>query len=179
MSEIPKEIQMALLTILDKPKADHTKEYLFGEYNLRFDFRKQTFVFATSEPHKVFHALLNRLRRIDLEDYSQKELQEIIKIHTPGVSYGEGVLDDISTVLRGRGHQAFTMAGHIKKYLTTKRRDNEKFQYKDWQELRNIFGINALGLYPTEIQILRILAERTEGTSLTNLSAKTGQSPNA
>ena len=46
---------------------------------------------------------------------------------------------------------------------------------RDWVDFKNKLGINALGLTPMEIKILKILSEKSL-TTLTNLSAKTQMS---
>ena len=71
-SEMPRDLEMGLLTILN-PNKNHRNEFSVDDYVVDFDFRRHTFMFATSEPHKVFHALMDRLDRIDLEEYKNDE----------------------------------------------------------------------------------------------------------
>ena len=72
-SELPKDLEMGLLTILN-PNKDNRNTFVVDDYAVDFDFRRHTFLFATSEAHQVFHALMDRLDRIDLEEYSLEEL---------------------------------------------------------------------------------------------------------
>jgi Holliday junction resolvasome RuvABC ATP-dependent DNA helicase subunit len=173
-SEIPHDITMSLLTILAPNEVQTT--YAYGNYVCQFDFRKQTFVFATSEPQKVFHALLDRLTRIDLQDYTPDELALIIQKGSPDVKYERGVLDCIASVSRGNARNANNYAAEIKIYLG---KDKGNFGVKDWNSLKCILGVAPLGLNVTELNILRHLEANQNGVSLTALSAKMGMSREA
>jgi Holliday junction resolvasome RuvABC ATP-dependent DNA helicase subunit len=173
-SELPKDVTMCLLTILN-PNPENRTTFSWDEFVMDFDFRKVTFILATSEPQKVFHALLDRLTRIDLEEYTPDQMAKIVQKGAKEVDFKDGVLSEVSQVLRGNARQAQKMANNIKTYL----KNRSMFSKKDWEEMKNIFGILPLGLNPTEIQILRLLAARGQGTSLTQLSAQTGLSRDA
>jgi Holliday junction resolvasome RuvABC ATP-dependent DNA helicase subunit len=162
---------MALLTILN-PNPENRTTFSLDEYVCDFDFRRQTFIFATSESQKVFHALADRLERVTLEDYTLAQLAQIVQKGLPEVDCRDNVLLDVSTVLRGNARAGQKMAGKIQAYL----KGSKKFAPKDWAHLREILSIYPLGLNAIEIQILRYLAENSTGTSLTGLSAKTGMS---
>lgn len=170
-SEIPRDVTMALLTILN-PNPDNRTTFSLDEYVCDFDFRRQTFLFATSEIQKVFHALADRLERITLEDYTNPQLAQIVQKGIPDVVCKDDVLLNVSTVLRGNARAAQKMAGKIAAYL----KGAKEFAPKGWDHLREILSIYPLGLNAMEIQILRYLAENGTGTSLTGLSAKTGMS---
>lgn len=170
-SEIPRDVTMALLTILN-PNPENRTTFALDEYVCDFDFRRQTFIFATSEIQKVFHALSDRLERITLEEYTVSQLAQIVQKGVPAVECKEDVLLDVATVLRGNARAAQKMASKIAAYL----KGSLTFAQKDWAHLKEILSIYPLGLNAIEIQILRYLAENSTGTSLTGLSAKTGMS---
>jgi Holliday junction resolvasome RuvABC ATP-dependent DNA helicase subunit len=167
-SEMPRDMEMGLLTILN-PNKNHRNEFAVDDYVVDFDFRRHTFMFATSEPHKVFHALMDRLDRIDLEEYKDEELGEIVSVNLPDVKFEEDLLPEIATVLRGNARSAQKMANNIEMFHGAK----GKFSNKLWNELRKILGILPMGLNRIEVQVLRALAHAGE-CSLTNLAAKTG-----
>lgn len=175
-SEIPLEISMALLTILNPNVVKTTLNH--EDYVCDFDFTKQTFIFATSEPNKLFHALRDRLKghRIDLENYSKEELAQIIQKSTPNVIYDNGVLEEVASVSRGNARNSDYLASEIKTYLGG---DNGNFTMKNWYELRDILSIRPLGLNESEIEILKFLKDSPKGSSLTSLSAKSGLSRSA
>jgi Holliday junction resolvasome RuvABC ATP-dependent DNA helicase subunit len=172
-SELPKDVTMALLTILN-PNKDNRTSFSFEDYTVDFDFTRQSFMFATTEAQSIFHALMDRTERIDLEEYSYNELGKIVGLNLEDVEFEDGLLDKIATVLRGNARQAQKMANNIKSYCAARRLD--KFATSNWNELKHALGILPEGLSRIELQVLRILADSKE-CSLTNLAAKTGLTP--
>jgi len=171
-SELPKDVTMALLTMLNPNKENRTT-FSYEDYVIDFDFRRQSFMFATTEAHKLFHALIDRCDRIDMEEYTYDELGRIVQINVPDVEFDKGILDEISPVLRGNARAAQKMANYITAIVAAKNNVPQRFTRLDWEALSHALGILPLGLSRIEIQILRALAEKKE-CSLTNLSAKTG-----
>jgi Holliday junction resolvasome RuvABC ATP-dependent DNA helicase subunit len=169
-SELPKDLTMALLTILN-PNSENRTTFSYEDYTVDFDFRMQSFMFATTEAQHIFHALMDRCERVDLEEYTYGELAEIVSRNLKGAKWEKGVLEEMSTTLRGNARAAQKIANHIKTYLTKEKRKN--FTKKDWGVLKDSLGILPLGLSPIELQVLRILSDKKE-SSLTRLSAKTG-----
>jgi Holliday junction resolvasome RuvABC ATP-dependent DNA helicase subunit len=171
-SELPKDVTMALLTILN-PNPSNTTSFCYGDYTADFDFRRQTFLFATSEPHKVFHALMDRLTRVDLQDYKVTELAEILQRGTPNVVYEDNLLVTIAETLRGNARQATKMAVNINNFIGTEKHNSVQFAAKDWQELSKNLNIMPLGINENELSLLRVLRERVQCT-LTAIAASTG-----
>lgn len=167
-SELPRDVTMALLTILN-PNPSNTSTFSYADYTADFDFKRQTFLFATSEPQKVFHALVDRLTRIDLQEYSNSDLAEVVQKATPTVKYEKGILDSISEILRGNPRQATKMGNNIQNFLATK----TEFAAPEWESLKASLGILPLGINENELNLLKILKERTQCT-LTALAATTG-----
>jgi Holliday junction resolvasome RuvABC ATP-dependent DNA helicase subunit len=99
-SELPKDVTMALLTILNPNKENRTS-FSYEDYVVDFDFSRQTFMFATTEAQQIFHALMDRTERVDLEDYTYDELGEIVKRVCEGKKFDNDILPDVATVLRG------------------------------------------------------------------------------
>ena len=169
-SELPKDVTMALLTILN-PNEHNRTEFAFEDYVVDFNFRDHSFMFATTEAHKIFHALMDRCERIDLEEYSYNQLGEIIGRQMQDYTFEKGMLDEIATVLRGNARAAQKMAGNIKTYLASK--NSMKMTLKDWEDIKDELGILPLGINRIELQVLRALKEKKE-CSLTHLGAVTG-----
>lgn len=172
-SELPKDVSMALLTMLNPNKENRTS-FSYEDYTIDLDFRRQSFMFATTEAHKLFHALVDRCDRIDLEEYTYDELGEIVQRNLPDIEFDDGLTDEIATVLRGNARQAQKMATNIKSFIT--RSGSGKMTNDLWKELKHALGIAPLGLSRIEIQVLNYLTEKKE-CSLTNLAAKTGLTP--
>jgi len=173
-SEIPKDVTMALLTILN-PNPDHQTSFSFEDYTVDFDFRQLSFMFATTETQSVFHALMDRLERVDLEEYSLSEMGEIVGMNLD-LKIEAKALQDISSVLRGNARAAQKMAQKIESYCEMN--DTKVFKDSDWKKLSDILSIFPLGLNTTEILLLNILKDNKD-CSLTNLAAKTGISKHA
>ena len=173
-SEIPKDVTMALLTILN-PNPDNLTTFSYEDYTVDFDFRRLSFMFATTETQSVFHALMDRLERVDLEEYTLDEMGQIVNLNLD-IDIDSKTLLDIASVLRGNARAAQKMAQKIESYCRQKKVTG--FGTGDWQELSRILSIFPLGLNITEIQLLNILKDHKD-CSLTNLSAKTGLSKQA
>ena len=173
-SEIPKDVSMAMLTILN-PNAENMTSFSFEDYTVDFDFSRLSFMFATTETQSVFHALMDRLERVDLEEYSLDEMGQIVAMNLE-VDIESKTLRDIAGVLRGNARAAQKMAHKIKSYCSQK--NIKRFNSIHWKDLSRILNIFPLGLNVTEIQLLNILKDNKD-CSLTNLSAKTGISKQA
>ena len=169
-SELPRDITMALLTILN-PNPENKTTFSYDDYVLDFDFTRHTFMFATTEAQTVFHALMDRCERVDLEEYTFSELGKIVNLTLPSVKFDNGLLDEIATVLRGNARAAQKMANNMAVYLKAEGR--KVFNRADWSKIQHELGIAPLGLSPIEIQILGELG-KVKDCSLTHLAAKTG-----
>lgn len=172
--KLPGDLSDVLLTVL-QPNAENRNTLNFKDYVLEFDMSRITWLFATSEIHKLNKPLLDRLERVSLEEYEASHLAEIIRRNLKGVEFDDGVLEnDVVSVLKNNARAAQKMAGHIKSYLGTM----TTFFREDWLEIKKALGIMPLGLSPVEIRVLQILREHKE-TSLTRLAACTGLSAEA
>ena len=169
-SELPKDVTMALLTILN-PNATNRTSFSVEDYVVDFDFSRQSFIFATTEAQHIFHALMDRCERIDLEEYTYDELGEIVTRILPEISFEGKALTELAAVLRGNARAAQKMATNIQTHLAAKR--SSRFTMEEWNYLQYHLGILPLGLSPIELQVLNFLDGR-KNCSLTYLAAKTG-----
>jgi Holliday junction resolvasome RuvABC ATP-dependent DNA helicase subunit len=169
-SELPKDVTMALLTILN-PNPENFTQFSYEDYVVDFDFRRISFMMATTEAQSIFHALMDRCERVDLEEYSYDDLAEIINRVTNRAKFSEGVLEQIAPVLRGNARAAQKMSNHINSFMASTK--GGKFGVKEWDTLKDMLGTLPLGLSRIELQVLRILGEKKQ-CSLTYLAAKTG-----
>jgi len=114
---------------------------------------------------------MDRMERIDLEEYSHDELGKIVMCGMGDYTIEPKTLARIGKILRGNARAAQKMADNIKLYCDGFGR--KEFMQKDWDSLKHTLGILPLGLSKIELQVLRILARKKE-CSLTFLSANTG-----
>ena len=174
-SEMPKDVTMALLTILN-PNKDNYTEFTYDDYTFRCDFKRLSFIFATTEAQDVFHALMDRMERIDLEDYSHDDLGQIMAGINEKQKWQGKVLAQIAPTLRGNARKAQQMADKVRLCLAKKKSgDKTNFTYDDWKKLTKTLDISPLGLSRAEIRLLETLGEQ-KYTRLINLSAKLGLS---
>jgi Holliday junction resolvasome RuvABC ATP-dependent DNA helicase subunit len=166
---LPKDVTMALLTITN-PNKNNSNTFSYEGSDIEVDFKKLTFLFATTEPQEVFHALIDRMERIDLDDYSYDELGQILLLNTEKIRFsGDIVSKHIAPRLRGNGRAAQKMATNIKTYVSQSK--TKVFKLSDWNELCRILDIMPHGLNKIELRYLRTL--HREGTvRLYNLAAK-------
>ena len=174
-SELPKDVTMALLTI-SNPNPENRNEFSYEDYNVIFDFRRLSFMFATTEGQSIFHALMDRMERIDLEEYKLDELGKIVMMGLEGYTVAPKTLEEISSVLRGNARAGQKMAMKMKLYLDAK--GETHFDAKGWKELCGKLGILPLGISVQELHLMRYMASK-KTTRLTELSAITGLSKGA
>ena len=170
---LPKDLTMAFLTIFNTEKT-HTKEFVWDEQTFTFDFKKQTFIFATTESDKLFPPLKDRLSTVDFEQYSEDELGKIIQLNCEGVSFTDQALQRLSTTVRGNARNAVMRSKEIVLYCEAE--NNPNFTEQDFDKISDLLGILPHGITCTEQQLLQILQERGSCT-LQTLSAVTGLSP--
>ena len=170
-SELPRDVTMALLTILN-PNHNNMNEFTFDEGTYIFRFRQNSFIFCTTEAQKIFHALLDRLYRVDLEDYSYIDLGKIItkNLELKNQSIQESILNEVASVCRGNARQAQSMANQVSSYLASK--NSKELDKTGWLEIKDRLSIYPLGLTEIELNVIKLLKEYGE-LRLTNLSAKT------
>jgi|TARA_B100001094_G_scaffold327178_1_gene384775 Holliday junction resolvasome RuvABC ATP-dependent DNA helicase subunit len=171
---LPLDLTMAFLTIFNTEK-NSRKNFEWNEATFEFNFKKQTFIFATTESDKMFPPLKDRLTTIDFEPYSSEELGEIIKLCTPDVIFADGVIDKIAPTVRNNARSAVKRAKEISLYCGAT--EKAYFNELDFNELADHVGILPLGISYTEKQILSALREGS--CTLTGLSAKLGLSKTA
>ena len=174
--EMPAPIQTCLLTVLN-PNKHNLNTLRFEDYNIEFDFTKVSFIFATTDPQRVITPLKDRCRMVHMEEYQYDELGEIVKGNSEDLEFDDETLRDIASVCRGNARNATLMAKD--NILQFARRHNVSFVDMDiWGRIKAVLGILPLGLENTELQILKVLKDRTV-CSLTNISAVTGLSSQA
>jgi Holliday junction resolvasome RuvABC ATP-dependent DNA helicase subunit len=173
-SELPNDVTMMLLTVLN-PNKTNQNTFLYDDFRIDVNFARHTFLFATSEAHLVFHALMDRLTRVDLENYSQTQLSEILQENVKDVTFEQDLLMDISSTLRGNARQAQKMAADIGAYTKS---GGNNFSRADWKTFVEALDVLPFGLNRTELRVLQILSERRE-VKLTNLAAMLGMSRSA
>ena len=172
---LPQDLTMAFLTIFNAESTSR-KTFEWNEMTFEFNFKNQTFIFATTETDKIFPPLKDRLTVVDFEPYTEQELSDIIELVAPDIEFTEKCLKEVSTTIRGNARSAVKRAKEVQLYCGSK--ESNFFALDDFRELSDSVGILPHGLTNTEKQILEALNNCGSAT-LTGLSAKLGLSKSA
>ena len=169
------QIQEELLGILN-PNSNNSNVTTYDNREWEFDFRRLSFIFATTEPHLMKEALMDRLTRIELEEFTTNQLADIVKLNLSGYKLAQSTLDTIASVTRGNARDVQKVCQKILIYLDGS--GKKTFNLEDWSKLCKRTNIKPLGLKNAEINILRVLSQVSE-MRLTQLSNVTGINRNA
>lgn len=172
---LPKDLTEIFLTVFNTEGAKK-KEVSIGDGFATFDFTKQNFLFATTEMHKIFDPLKDRMTIVDFETYSPVDLASIIQKKVSWVNYDKGILDEVADTVRGNARSAVKRALEVKAFCNVKNKDTLSRAY--WNEMKKVLGIRPFGLSNLEVQILKTLKSNGP-SSLQMLSAVTGMSRSA
>jgi Holliday junction resolvasome RuvABC ATP-dependent DNA helicase subunit len=172
---LPVDLTMAFLTIFNSEK-DNRKTFEFNAMSFEFNFKRQTFIFATTESDKIFPPLKDRLTTVDFEPYTQDELAQIVQLCTPNILYINNSLQRVASTVRNNARSAVKRAKEITLYCGAK--EKNILGLSDFEDLCDQVGILPHGLTYTEKQILEILNNCGSAT-LTGLAAKIGLSKTA
>jgi len=172
---LPSDLTMAFLTIFNT-EANSKKNFEWDGMNFEFNFRQQTFIFATTETDKIFPPLKDRLTTIDFEPYNEEELSEIVKLCASDIDFDDDCVAEVASTIRGNARSAVKRAKEISLYCGAN--ENNHFTLENFRDLQDKVGILPFGLTHIEKQILVFLKKVNEAT-LTGISAKIGLSKTA
>lgn len=169
---LPKEVIMVFLSIFNTESGTE-KTIVHKETAYTFDFKKHSFLFATTESDKIFAPFKDRLITIDFDNYSQADLSQIFLNNLQNITFEADALDYISSTFRGNARNCVQRVKDIQFYSASRHVNN--FSMNEIKDLCDTLGILPEGCTQIEWRILNIL--RKEGRqSLQGLSARTGLS---
>ena len=169
--EIPKDVQNILLSIMNTEKGNRKTITRANGEEITFDFRKLTFLFATTDQQKLVKPLLDRMIIIDFVPYSYPELGRIIKMNVENCKFCNESLEEISKVARFNARNAALIAKDIKILLSD--REDKSFTKKELGNLKKSLHIQPYGLNNSEVNVLKII-DNYSPCSLTKIAASTG-----
>ncbi len=170
---LSEEVAISLLTILNPNKENLTK-YNHNQTDYLFDFKKLNVILASTESQQIHHALVDRVRVIDFDDYTQEDLKQIILNNLKEYKIENGILDRIVLLVRSNPRQAQTLSNDLLSFL--KSRELKELTGKEWLEFYREMGLFELGLQPSEIKLLKIL-RKYPNSSLTRVASMMNQTP--
>ncbi len=172
---LPQDLTMAFLSIFNT-ESNAKKVFEWQGVGFEFNFRQQTFIFATTETDKIFPPLKDRLTTVDFEPYTTAELSEIIKICLPDISFEDNCLLEIAKTVRNNARSAVKRSKEIALYCGAK--EQVTFNSSDFADLSKQIGILPMGITNTEKQLL-VSLKKIGSATLTSLSAQLGLSKTA
>jgi Holliday junction resolvasome RuvABC ATP-dependent DNA helicase subunit len=172
---LPQDLTMAFLSIFNT-ESNAKKVFEWQGVGFEFNFRQQTFIFATTETDKIFPPLKDRLTTVDFEPYTTTELSEIIKICLPDISFEDNCLLEIAKTVRNNARSAVKRSKEIALYCGAK--EQVTFNSSDFADLSKQIGILPMGITNTEKQLL-VSLKKIGSATLTSLSAQLGLSKTA
>ena len=163
-----------LLTVLSLPDGTtKTKNYHSGsEYE--FDFKKFSFLCASTNPELLSLPFLSRLNKIELDKYNPKDLKTILLqvVANKSFTIESGVDDEIVSVSRDNPRTLVENIGrHLKLFCSTY--GVNTITIDRWNQFRTLFNVKELGLTTMELDVLEFLYH-SGPQSLTSISAKLG-----
>lgn len=175
--ELPVSIQTAFLTILN-PNKKNANTLRFEDSELVFDFKKVSFVFATTDPQMLIGPFKDRCKILYMDDYKKSELSKIVRANLEDLTMADDVAESVASVCRGNARNAvLTAKDAIFQYMKGRRISH--LDMAGWNKLRDVLGIMPLGLETAEVNVLKALEAYKDGCSLNNLSARTGYTTGA
>lgn len=172
--EIPDKLAQILLTVLEKDSNpvrrvtfEHREQ---GPIDYTFDFRRISFVCATTDHQKLPKPLLDRLTQVSLGEYSKEDLFEIFLLNL-NCKVSDHIHEDIKRVFRGHPRACVELAEELDHYASA--HGITYINLDHWRDFCNTMGIHPYGLNNAEMQIIKVLGER-RSCSLNAIAAATG-----
>jgi holliday junction DNA helicase RuvB len=148
------EVTTILLSLLN-PSAKNQNIINYKNLGIVFDLSKINVIFATTDAHKMFGPLKNRCQEIYFNAYEKDDLINILKLYCKDIDLNCD-LDDLSDACRGRARNAFVLSQNINRYFNGFH-GKRILEQNNWDTIKNIFEIHAMGLNKQEIQLLKII----------------------
>ncbi len=171
--KLSNNITTILLSLLN-PNDSGSNFVTYKNWNLQYDFNKINAIFATTDAHKIFKPLLNRMDIVDFHNYTDEDIIKIIDMYCHyEIDMDCGV---IANVCQGRARNAYLLSDKINKYMAIKKfaltiSNWRSFNDNDWKKLCDVFEIFPNGLSKSHIRLLQVLKDYGP-VSLANLAAK-------
>lgn len=161
-----------LLTVLNLPDGTIETRNFHGGSEYVFNYKKFSFLCASTNPEQLSLPLLSRLKKIELEPYTKPDLKSILHRTSKSISFLDKTDDEIVSVCRDNPRTLVEDIGRdLKLFCFT--HNISQFNKSHWLDFKKLFNIRDLGLTSLELQVLDFLRNRGP-QSLTAISAKLG-----
>lgn len=168
---LPVDLQSIFLSILEVKK-DPIRNIEFDGANYEFNFEKISFIGATTDFQKILRPLQDRFRAINLEEYNEEELFEILQKNLENkIELSNCAKKDIMSSFRGNPRDVVVKAEDLKTFSAAKQCN--KITKEIWDSFSKVMGIKPYGLNSSEIMVIKAIGKLREA-SLTDISSITG-----
>lgn len=173
---LPNKLMELFLTAFAPVAGGSKSKVTFDSVDYNFNFCKQTYLFATTEPNKLSEPFIDRMEQIHFADYTTDELREIFMGVCSDITFDKEVYENLTMFFRGNPRSAVKMGNLVQKFSATHETNN--VDKKVWEKLVQTFNLRQFGLTDSEVKVLRLLHERGPST-LQTISATTGYTRSA
>jgi len=164
---LSKDIETILLTLIN-PNESGINVISYKGFEIEYDMKFINMIFATTDAYEMFSPLKNRCIPIYFYPYSEETVIEMLQYYLEDIKLCCN-LHDLAYACRGRARDVFLLSQNIKRYCDLKKVKN--LCECDWNEIKDIFDINYLGLTREEVMLLDAIAQH-EPISCANLALK-------
>lgn len=168
--EMSGSVWTMFLTLLN-PNREHKNSLVFGDTKIIVDFKKTTFLFATTERQLIFKPAIDRLTEVTFDEYTIPEAGRIVALNAPHISVEDEALLELGKVCRGNARSAQKLGNMLDNFCLVN--NIPKFDVNRIPQLMRLLGIYPLGLNGQEVTLLKIIEEYKEGVSVGTLTART------
>jgi Holliday junction resolvasome RuvABC ATP-dependent DNA helicase subunit len=143
-----------LRSLIDVTIERAPKRFKLKDYEVFFNPKRHSMVVATNKVDEIDSALMSRFERIDLELYSDEEMEQILfrALQSQGITFNENTLRRIAECNRGNARDVVKWADSIRAHVAVagKRTINKK-DVADIVKMRETF---PLGVTKNELRTL-------------------------
>jgi Holliday junction resolvasome RuvABC ATP-dependent DNA helicase subunit len=165
-----KSVAEFLLPVL-APNSSNKNTIRYGGSTFEIDFRRFTFLAATTEAQKILTPLRSRLKEVTLIDYTLEELGIILNKGAGNIKIPENVLNYLVRYIRSNARAANMLGQEILDYCGNLGKTT--LELTDAKELISILNLHEYGFTELEVHVLAAIA-KAKNSSLTRLAAKSG-----
>lgn len=173
--EINSKVAGFLLSVLN-PTSTNKNVVAYEGNEITIDFKKISFMMATTETHRIFEPLRDRLTEIALVDYTVEDLARIIKLNIGSFESEHEAILQTASFCKSNARSAAKMGKEVETYCAGQ--GILTYKNKDVLPLIHILDLYPLGLNRNEVNSLRYIAEE-EQSSLKTLCSKSGLTAHA
>jgi len=172
---MPKDLQVPFLTLFAVNDANTATIDTEDGGAVVFDFKRQSYIFATTESDKIFGPLKNRLDEISFDFYSDEDMQNMLNLYV-NAQISDAVMPHMVHAVRHVARNVVKLAQKVNMYAAFSK--IARIEPMHWADLSKQIGLLPHGITQTEFFVLNLLKERGE-QSLQAVCASTGLSRTA